>query len=132
VRPFGPRDAYEGDVENNTVVDYETMLEADPDVILHLGGMEPNTDMAARRQAFEDDPVAAEIAAVQHDRVYAQGARYQGPILNLFQLEMTAKQLYPDVFGEWPTYEQGPYPEIPEDERLFDRQVVADAILGEV
>ena len=132
VRPFGPRDAYEGDVENNTVVDFETILDANPDVILHLGGMEPNTDIAARREAFQDDPVASEVAAVQNDRVYAQGARYQGPILNLFQLEMTAKQLYPDVFGEWPTYEEGPYPEIPEEEQLFDRQVVADAINGEL
>ncbi|TQQ81291.1 ABC transporter substrate-binding protein [Halonotius terrestris] len=132
VRPFGPRDAYEGTVENNTVIDFETLLEADPDVILHLGGMEPSTDIAARREAFRDDPVASEVAAVQNDRVYAQGARYQGPILNLFQLEMTAKQLYPDIFGEWPSYEEGPYPEIPDEEQLFDRQRVADIINGDL
>ena len=130
VRPFGPRDAYEGEVGNNTVVDMEAILDADPDVILHLGGMEPGTDMAARREAFQEDPVARQATAVQNGRVYAQGARYQGPILNLFQLEMTAKQLYPDVFGEWPTYDAGPYPEIPTEEQLFDRQRVADAING--
>ncbi|WP_247730389.1 ABC transporter substrate-binding protein [Halovivax limisalsi] len=130
-RPLGPRDAFEGAVEPTSVVDFETLLEYDPDVILHLGGMEPNTDMAERRDVFADDPVASRVEAVENGRVYAQGARYQGPILNLFQLEMTAKQLYPDVFGEWPTYEDGPYPKIPEDERLFDRQIVADAIRGD-
>jgi hypothetical protein len=44
---------------------------------------------------------------------------------------MGAKQLYPDRFGEWPRYEDGdPYPTIPEDERLFDRQRVADIAAG--
>lgn len=131
-RPLGPRDAFEGSVESGTVVDFETMLEADPDVILYLGGMEPETDMAGRRAVFEEDPVGSEVAAVRNDRFYPQGARYQGPILNLFQLEMTAKQLYPDEFGEWPRYESGPYPEIPEDERLFDRERVAAVINGDL
>jgi ABC-type Fe3+-hydroxamate transport system substrate-binding protein len=131
-RPLAPRDAFEGSVESNAVVDFETLLDADPDVILHLGGMEPNTDIAERRAAFQGDPVASEISAVKDGRVYAQGARYQGPILNLFQLEMTAKQLYPDIYGEWPTYEGGPYPEIPADEQLFDRQRVADVVTGEI
>ncbi|MFC6615818.1 ABC transporter substrate-binding protein [Halopenitus salinus] len=131
-RPLGARDAFEGSVESNSVVDFETLLEADPDVILFLGGFEPGTSLPRRREAFRSDPVASEITAVQTGRMYPQGARYQGPILNLFQLEMTAKQLYPDAFGEWPTYEEGPYPEIPAEERLFDRQRVADAINGNV
>ncbi|WP_432508520.1 ABC transporter substrate-binding protein [Halorubrum ezzemoulense] len=131
-RPLGPRDAFGGGVESGTVVDFETILEADPDVILYLGGFEPGTDMAGRRAAFEEDPVGSEVTAVKNDRIHPQGARYQGPILNLFQLEMTAKQLYPDAFGAWPRYEEGPYPEIPEGERLFDRQRVADAINGEL
>jgi len=131
-RPLGARDAFDGEVETNTVVDFETLLEADPDVILFLGGFEPGTSLPERRQAFRDDPVASRITAVQDERIYPQGARYQGPILNLFQLEMTAKQLYPDAFGEWPGYDDGPYPEIPEDERLFDRGRVADAINGNV
>jgi ABC-type Fe3+-hydroxamate transport system substrate-binding protein len=131
-RPFGARDAFEGAVETNSVVDFETLLEADPDVVLLLGGFEPGTDLAERREAFRSDPVAAEITAVQDGRMYPQGARYQGPILNLFQLEMTAKQLYPDAFGEWPEYESGPYPEIPADERLFDRERVAAVVRGEL
>ena len=131
-RPLGPRDAFEGSVESGTVVDFETILEADPDVILYLGGFEPGTDMAGRRAAFEEDPVGSDVTAVKNDRIHPQGARYQGPILNLFQLEMTAKQLYPDAFGEWPRYEEGPYPEIPDGERLFDRRRVADAINGDL
>mgnify|MGYP006285790569 CR=1 FL=1 len=130
-QPFGAQDAFEGAVESNSVVDFETLLEADPDVILLLGGFEPGTSLPKRREAFTSDPVASEITAVQNDRMYPQGARYQGPILNLFQLEMTAKQLYPEVFGEWPEYEEGPYPEIPAGEQLFDRQRVADIINGD-
>ncbi|MCO8266987.1 ABC transporter substrate-binding protein [Haloferax sp. AB510] len=129
-RPLKPVSAFGDDVESGSTVDFETLLEADPDVILTLGGMHPNTSMPDIRTGFQDDPVGAEIAAVQNDRIYAQGGRYQGPILNLFQTEMTAKQLYPDQFGAWPEYTGGAYPEIPEEEQLFDRQRVADIING--
>jgi ABC-type Fe3+-hydroxamate transport system substrate-binding protein len=131
-QPLGAKDAFDGEVESNSVVDFETLLEADPEVILLLGGFEPGTSLPERREAFRSDPVASEITAVQDDRLYPQGARYQGPILNLFQLEMTAKQLYPDQFGPWPQYDDGPYPEIPAEEQLFDRQRVADVINGDI
>ncbi|MFC4358294.1 ABC transporter substrate-binding protein [Halobium salinum] len=132
-RPLGANDAFaEEDWESLWgTVDYETMLEADPDVILHLWGMTPNYDMSSVRRTLADDPVGGQLNAVENDRVYAQGMRYQGPIMNLFQTEMTAKQLYPDVFGEWPRYEAGsPYPEIPAEEQLFDRRRVADIVAG--
>ncbi|CQR53969.1 MULTISPECIES: ABC transporter substrate-binding protein [Haloferax] len=129
-RPLKPVSAFGDDVESGSTVDFETLLEADPDVILTLGGMHPNTSMPDIRAGLRDDPVGAEISAVRNDRVYAQAGRYQGPILNLFQLEMTAKQLYPDQFGAWPQYSEGPYPDIPEEEQLFDRQRVADIING--
>lgn len=131
LRPFEPVDAFDGAVASGEQVDMEALLEADPDVILALGGMVPETDMAAIRDDLREHPVAGEIAAVGNDRIYAQGARYQGPILNLFQLEMSAKQLHPEQFGDWPVYESGPYPEIPEDEQLFDRERVANVINGE-
>ena len=130
-RPLGPVGAFGDDVASGDTVDMEALLEADPDVVLALGGMHPETDMAGIRESLADHPVGGELSAVKNGRVYAQGARYQGPILNLFQLEMTAKQLYPEAFGEWPTYEEGPYPEIPENERLFDRTTVAAAVTGE-
>ncbi|MFC6724844.1 ABC transporter substrate-binding protein, partial [Halobium palmae] len=130
-RPLEPVEAFGDDVASGDTVDIEGLLEADPDVVLGNGGMAPGTDMAQVRQKLEDDPVASELSAVENGRVYAQAARYQGPIVNLFQLEMTAKQLYPEQFGEWPTYTEGPYPEIPDGEELFDRERVADVINGE-
>ena len=131
LRPLEPVGAFDGTSSGDTV-DMEVMLDADPDVIFAMGGMHPDTDIVAIRENLADHSVAREITAVEDDRVYAQGARYQGPILNLFQLEMTAKQLYPDQFGSWSTYESGPYPEIPADEQLFDRQQVADIINGQL
>ena len=133
-RPLGANDAF---AEKDWgllwgTVGFEAMAEADPDVILHLWGMTPNYDMAEVRQKLTDHPVGSQLSAVQNDRVYAQGMRYQGPIMNLFQLEATAKQLYPERFGEWPGYTSGePYPQIPEGEWLFDRNAVAAAIRGE-
>jgi ABC-type Fe3+-hydroxamate transport system substrate-binding protein len=133
-RPLGANDAFADQDWGGLwgTVDFETMAEADPDVFLHLWGITPNYSMADTKQALRDHPVGSELACVQNDRVYPAGMRYQGPIMNLFQLEMGAKQLYPEQFGEWPAYEDGqPYPEIPEGEQLFDRERVAAAINGE-
>ncbi|ELZ59358.1 MULTISPECIES: ABC transporter substrate-binding protein [Halorubrum] len=132
-RPLAADDPFEDDVWDGLWggVGYERMLEADPDVILHLWGATPRYEMASVRERLRSHSVGSELTAVQDDRVYAQGMRYQGPIMNLFQIEMTAKQLYPEVFGEWPGYEDGqPYPEIPADERLFDRDEVASIVTG--
>ncbi|WP_363467499.1 ABC transporter substrate-binding protein [Halogeometricum borinquense] len=134
-RPLGANDAFAeqdwGGLWGS--VDFEAVAEADPDVILHLWGMTPNYQMSDVRAALDSHPVGSELTAVQEDRVYPAGMRYQGPIMNLFQLEMGAKQLYPDVFGEWPEYTDGePYPEIPEEEQLFDRTKVAAAVNGEL
>ncbi|MFC6723359.1 ABC transporter substrate-binding protein [Halobium palmae] len=134
-RPFGATDVFAemGGLEENTGwLDFEGMLELDPDVILQFWGITPDTNMAEMRTALESHPVGKELTAVRNDRVYASGVGGQGPIMNLFQLEMTAKQLYPEQFGEWPGYVDGePYPEIPDEERLFDRQRVADVVNGE-
>jgi hypothetical protein len=132
-RPLGANDAFAEQDWGGLwgTVDFETMLEADPDVFLHLWGVTPSYSMAETRSTLESHPVGSELQAVQNDRVHAAGMRYQGPIMNLFQLEMGAKQLYPDVFGEWPRYEDGePYPDIPAEERLFDRDRVANVVTG--
>ena len=50
--------------------------------------------------------------------------------MNLFQIEMTAKQLYPDRFDVWPTHDEGPYRSLSEGEWLFDHDRVADVIAG--
>jgi len=133
-RPLGANDAFADQGWDGLwgTVDYETMLEADPDVILHLWGLTPNYSMADTIEMLENNPNGQQLTAVQEGRVYPAGMRYQGPIMNLFQLEMGAKQLYPDVFGAWPDYEDGEhYPDIPADEQLFDRDRVAGIITGE-
>lgn len=137
-RPLGATDALAdavgdgyGDDGRNITLDTELLLEADPDVLLVLGPMAGSHNLDDIRSQLADNEVTREITAVQEGRIYAQGARRQGPILNLFQTEMTAKQLYPNQFGEWPGYVDGdPYPEIPAEEQLFDRQRVADIITG--
>jgi len=138
-RPLGATDALAdavgdgyGDDGRNITLDSELLLDADPDVLLVLGPMTEYHNLDDIRSQLADDEVLRKMTAVQEGRIYAQGARRQGPILNLFQTEMTAKQLYPDQFGEWPGYANGdPYPEIPAEEQLFDRQRVADIITGE-
>lgn len=132
-RPLGAVDAFADQKWDRLwgEVGYEAMVEADPDVILNLWGMTPDYSTAETRASLRNHPVGKQLSAVKNDRVYTQGMRYQGPIMNLFQLEMTAKQLYPDRFGAWPGYVDGdPYPEIPVDEQLFDRGHLAEIITG--
>lgn len=133
-RPLGARDVFAGETWSGTwgLLDYEAMLEADPDVILHLWGMAPGYYIDGIRKTVADHPVGGKLTAIENDRFYAGGMRFQGPLMNLFQLEMTAKQLYPERFGEWPGFVPGePYPEIPADERLFDRERVAAIVTGD-
>ncbi|MGZ0745677.1 ABC transporter substrate-binding protein [Haloparvum sp. AD34] len=96
-------------------IDFETMLEVDPDVIL-MRGQETKT-----REEFQDTVVsymkdhnvASDLTAVKNDRVFRGGPIYQGPIQHLFNLERAAKQLFPDTFeGE-----------------LFDRDRVAEIVV---
>ncbi|QIB76201.1 ABC transporter substrate-binding protein [Halogeometricum borinquense] len=103
-------------------IDYETMLEIDPDVIM-LRAHERKSATEFRETVLEfmrDHPVGSKLTAVQNGRVYRGGYLYQGPIHNLFLTERGAKQLYPDVFGD-----------VTSDEKLFDRQRVADIVTGE-
>jgi iron complex transport system substrate-binding protein len=103
-------------------IDYETMLEIDPDVIM-LRAHERQSATSFRNTVLEfmrNNPVASELTAVRNGRVYRGGYLYQGPIHNLFLTERGAKQLYPDTFGD-----------VTGDDQLFDRQRVADIINGE-
>jgi iron complex transport system substrate-binding protein len=128
-RDLGVRDALAGtDIENLSTtnrgeLDYENLLEVDPEVIL-IRGQERKSAEEFRDVVLgymRDHPVGSELTAVQNGRVYRGGYLYQGPIQNLFQTERAAKQLYPEVFGEVTT-----------DEQLFDRQRVADIINGDI
>ena len=134
-RPLGATDAFGGEEFSGPFaqVDMEALAEADPDVVLALWTVTDTFDFGTLTQNLEDDPVGGELTAVRNGRVYPQGTRWQGPLMNLFQLEMTAKQLYPDQFGAWPEYESGDdYPEFGADEQLFDHRRVADVLAGDV
>jgi iron complex transport system substrate-binding protein len=107
--------------ENRGELDYENLLTVDPDVLL-IRGHEDKSAAEFRDTVLaymEGHPVASELAAVQNRRVYRGGYLRQGPIQNLFLTERAAQQLYPDTFGE-----------VTADERLFDRQRVADIVAG--
>ncbi|WP_280587951.1 ABC transporter substrate-binding protein [Halorubrum sp. Boch-26] len=132
IRPFDVPDAFAADeVTYETAYDHERLLEVDPDVVLHQYGIASYYDVGGVREDLADHPVAGRLSAIENDRFYPSGDPVQGPIMNLFQLEMTAKQLFPERFGEWPGYEYGDdYPEIPASERLFDRDEVAAIVSG--
>ena len=134
-RPLGAIDVFsdiETDEFGGALVDYETMLEMDPEIIIMNHGISAYYDVPETKKAIRDNNVAQRLTAVENDRLYVSGNPRQGPVMNLFQLEMTAKQFYPEQFGEWPGYVDGePYPDIATDEQLFDRQRVADIINGD-
>ena len=135
-RPLGVRDVFaesdrtfEADYE--ATYDLEAMLEFDPDILIHNFGTGGLDERYQSMLELEGDPVGSEISAVENDRLYAGGSSLQGPLFNIFQIEMAAKQIYPEQFGEFPTYDDDGTYDIPKGERLFDRQRVADIINGE-
>jgi len=129
-RPLGIEDAF-ADSDRTYAQNYEGsydvegLLEIDPDVIMHNWDVVPTERTRAMREFFADNPVAAELTAVRNERVYIGGTPLQGPIHNVFQIEMAAKQLFPEQFGEWKGVG-----ETPNGEQLFDRQRVADIVTG--
>ncbi len=127
-RDLGVQDAFAGvyDGESSIKTDYEGLLDADPDAFVFHFGVVNQDETQSTIEAMGQDPLGSDLSAVQNDRLYMGGTAYQGPIINLFQTEMLAKQLYPEEFGEW----RG-LGETPEDEQLFDRQEVADIINGD-
>lgn len=112
--------------------DMELLLEIDPEVIVYHGGMNairgPDTDFEADLiDPLREDPVAGEVTAIAEDNVLPWHEIEQGPVMNLFNIELLAKGLYPDRFGE-PTGMEAP----PAAEELFDRQRVAEIIQGDL
>ncbi|WP_076147489.1 ABC transporter substrate-binding protein [Natrinema saccharevitans] len=96
-------------------VDYETLLEIDPEIILFRGQEAKTAEefQDAIVSQMEDDDTARELTAVQNGDVYRGGPLYQGPITNLVVTERAAEQVY-GVETE-----------------LFDRQRVGDIVNGD-
>jgi len=111
-----------------TRIDYEVLLETDPDLIVFHWRLQeaPEAFEAEFIEPMREHPVGGEITAVQDEEVYRGGSAEQGPILSLFQTELFATQQYPDRFGSFPGVGERPA------EPLFDRQRVADIISGAV
>ncbi|CQR52776.1 ABC transporter substrate-binding protein [Haloferax massiliensis] len=135
LRPFGMPNAFaatDAETGSGGSYDYEAMVETAPDVVLRYWGTALGDSFRSNREEVLSDPLADEVPAFRDGRYFPSGNGMQGPIMNLFQLEMTAKQLFPDRFGAWPGYGDGEsYPEIPAGERLFNRGRVADVVTGE-
>jgi len=135
-RPLDVRDVFaESDrtyESDGGTYDLEAMLELDPDVLIHNFGTGGFDERYQSMLELKDDSVGSELSAVQNDRLYGGGDSMQGPIWNLFQIEMAAKQIYPEQFGAFPTYNDDGTYDIPADEQLFDRQRVADIINGDI
>jgi iron complex transport system substrate-binding protein len=111
------RDAGIGDYyASGSTIDYEALLEADPDVLLLWGGTGEFERMS--RDAFrgsvvsylEGHETASQLRAVENGRVYRGNGIFQGPIINLVWTERAAWKLYPGEF-EW-------------GEELFDRDII--------
>jgi len=137
-RDLDVKSAFSQELEEGGQIDYERLLDIDPEIIIvHWGiGTTGDTDSfsaAAFREQYvtpmEEDSVGSELTAVQEGNVYPGAYGEQGPIVNLLQTEMKAQQLYPEEFG---AFDPEAFPEVPEENQLFDRQRVADIINGDI
>lgn len=137
-RDLNVQSAFPQSMEDSGTIDYEKLLEVDPEIIVvHWGigttGDSDSFSAEAFREQYvtpmEEDPVGSKLTAVEEGRVYPGQYGEQGPIVNLLQTEMVAQQLYPEEFG---AFEPESFPEVPEDKRLFDRQRVRDIVSGEL
>jgi iron complex transport system substrate-binding protein len=98
-------------------IDYETMLEIDPDSILVRGheGKSREEFVDTVLAFMKDHGTASELTAVQNEMVFRGGPIYSGPLHHLFLTERYAKLYFPEVYSG----------------DLFDREHVADIINGD-
>lgn len=138
---LGVEDAFAGEYgdknseSEDLQIDAEKLAAVDPDTIIFREGIrfvDVDESKLTYGNLYEQtldiinsDPVTSEITAVKEGNLFVGGTDNQGPIINLFQTEMLAKQLYPDTFGEW--HGVG---ETPAEEELVDRDRLAQIITG--
>jgi iron complex transport system substrate-binding protein len=128
-RDLGMRGAFDDVIDGSYAEwDYEQLLDVDPDLLLFQYGFSHVSaeEFATRIDRLREDSLGRQLSAVQNGRLYRGGTSYQGPVINLMQTEIAAKQFYPSVFGDW----RG-LGETPEAEQLFDHQRVAEIIDGD-
>ena len=129
-RDLGMRGAFDDVIDGSYAEwDYEQLLDVDPDILLFQYGFShvSTGEFEDRMATMREDPIGQQLSAVRNDRLYRGGTSYQGPIINLFQTEVAAKQFYPDVFGEWRGLGN-----TSAEEQLFDRRRVANIVNGDI
>jgi len=129
-RDLGMRGAFDDVIDGSYAEwDYEQLLDVDPDILLFQYGFShvSTGEFEDRMATMREDPIGQQLSAVRNDRLYRGGTSYQGPIINLFQTEVAAKQFYPETFGGWHGLGN-----TPDEERLFDRQRMADIVNGDI
>ena len=121
-RDLKVRDAFaETDVRdfhsNRGRIDYETLLEIDPDVLLCRGHESQTAEEFQNTvvQFMKNHETASALSAVENGNVFRGGPLYQGPITNLVVTERAAQQVYPEAA---------------KGTKLFDPQHVADIVNG--
>jgi iron complex transport system substrate-binding protein len=125
-RTLGLKDAFGGRTPD-AAVGYEELLDVDPD---YIGGVGLLTSLSHEEftsqvvNPLEANANGQRLSAVKNDNVVRTGGQYMGPIVDLFSTEALAKQVFPERFGEWP----GSIADVPENERLFDRQRLSQII----
>jgi ABC-type Fe3+-hydroxamate transport system substrate-binding protein len=137
-RDVGARDAFAeikastyGDGNRGATLDLEGLLAINPDVLIMPFAIYPASQSTTSRASYDqmlklkDDPLGQRLSAFRDGQVYPGGTPLQGPIFYLFQIEMAAKQIYPDIFG--PYRDDQNYPP---QEQLFDRARVAEILKG--
>ena len=139
-RDVGARDAFESIAANtyggsggaSAALDKEGLLALDPDVVIVPFAIYPLTKAGTSRADFDrlmelrNDPLLQRLRAFRSGRVYPGGTPLQGPVFYLFQVEMAAKEIYPELFG--PYHDDQKYPS---NEQLFDRNRVAEILKDE-
>ncbi|MFC6976864.1 ABC transporter substrate-binding protein [Halomicroarcula sp. GCM10025709] len=103
-------------------IDYEALLEVDPDSLLvryHKQGLTRAEFEDAVVSHLRDHELGSQLTAVENDRVFRGGPIYSGPLHNLFMIERYAKGYFPERFSE---------------AELFDRdhlaRVITDGVEG--
>lgn len=110
-----------------TPLDAEGLVALNPDVLIMPFAIQAGAASASFNQmtGLKGDPLLQRVNAFRDDRLYPGGTPLQGPVFYLFQIEMAAKQIYPEIFG--PFRKDLDYPA---SEQLFDRARVAKVLGG--
>ncbi|MBB5352585.1 ABC-type Fe3+-hydroxamate transport system substrate-binding protein [Haloferula luteola] len=134
-RDLGAQDAFasisdrtygaSGGGPSGSPLDSEGLLALDPDILIMPFALYPGNARENYSQLLQlaDDPLLGRLTAFETHRIYPGGTPLQGPLDYLFQLEMAAKQIYPEIFG---TFREDL--NFPANECLFNRAEVVEAL----